>query len=563
VKDDRRRRSTSITSVILETRTDLYEFPPIEKRLADIDPQWKVSTNPNVDESEVLATQNRDFCAYHTQRFGLATKPGDWIRVARKIVKEAKPGPDEPTSSTKSTNNDKDALTCEKCQLVIFKPAITADLKEAATVLATSDCKHVFHAACTVEIEAQFWQDSHATSEQQIAQTQALVAKLQAELTSTKTQLAKTKSLYQLALSKANENRSRSRSTTPARNADDASVILSTAANVLSVQSDNTNQPGTSTSSPASYAAAAAIQPDFENIQRPIHEYRPPLKSTQGQKLPTGNIQKSFAPNPTIRGRAPTPTYNPQQQMLQHQMPPPRLPRGISPGNIRMSKANQQRAAAAQQQMAPNANVNLAAARPDQVPPHVSVMDQVPQYDDQGKLIPPALHVPTTEKRSIYRTQQTKSRSKLERERKGPFAQTKREHDRFFRRYAIKATTLYPFFPLQFYPCRYTLLATFHNQAANGVYTAVAAQDVLMMGDGYIWGMIQYMLRLRQNMLQALHPGLYRRDLSIVDLIDCLTKLKNLPPRVMYSIGNWDMFNGMSPANIRENSAELLRLMRK
>ena len=87
---------------------EVYNFPPLELDLADENATWQIATEQNVSESETLASQVRDICAYHTRKFGLATRRGDWVRVSRKIVNERRPESKDSAQSTPGTyNNEK------------------------------------------------------------------------------------------------------------------------------------------------------------------------------------------------------------------------------------------------------------------------------------------------------------------------------------------------------------------------------------------------------------------------------------------------------------------------
>ncbi|XP_065224366.1 uncharacterized protein LOC135848394 [Planococcus citri] len=198
----------------------------------------------------------------------------------------------------------------------------------------------------------------------------------------------------------------------------------------------------------------------------------------------TGRPAPNFTPNPAVSGPPPTPTYTSWRQM------PPPPPPNQSTGP-RMSRASLFRTQQRQQ-----SNEDLAAVRPQPVPLGVPVLAQQPQYDDQGALINPPENAPPAaeppQNRSIFRTNTPQERNRQER--RGPLEQSARGHNRFFKRYGIKSTILKPFFPLTFYPVRYTLLGVFNRQG--GTNTALAAQDILLMGDGYIFGMTQYILRL-------------------------------------------------------------------
>ncbi|XP_065221739.1 uncharacterized protein LOC135846525 [Planococcus citri] len=123
----------------------------------------------------------------------------------------------------------------------------------------------------------------------------------------------------------------------------------------------------------------------------------------------------------------------------------------------------------------------------------------------------------------------------------GPIEQTRQRHIRFQKRFKMDPEILEPFYPLNSYPFQYTVAGI---ESWDGVAKiAIFAKDVLMMGDGLIYGMVK-LISTAIPFEFDLHPALYGRDFDILDLAVALDfSFPKLPPRIMLSIGNWDVFD--------------------
>ncbi|XP_065221859.1 uncharacterized protein LOC135846596 [Planococcus citri] len=139
----------------------------------------------------------------------------------------------------------------------------------------------------------------------------------------------------------------------------------------------------------------------------------------------------------------------------------------------------------------------------------------------------------------------------------GPIEQTKQRHIRFQKRFKMDPEILEPFYPLNTYPFKYTAAGI---QSWDGVAKiAILAKDVLMIGDGLIYGMVQ-LISTAIPFEFDLHPALYKRDLDILDLVVTLDFLfPKLPPRIMLSIGNWDVYDSIRSQAFHDNFQKLLQ----
>ncbi|XP_065215255.1 uncharacterized protein LOC135841948 [Planococcus citri] len=138
-------------------------------------------------------------------------------------------------------------------------------------------------------------------------------------------------------------------------------------------------------------------------------------------------------------------------------------------------------------------------------------------------------------------------------------SQTRDRHIQFQERFRMESDILQPFYPLDCYPFQYTAAGVRYKNVVPRI--AILAKDVLMMGDGLIYGMVRIISKAIPFEFD-LHPELYRRNLSIEDLVGTLDSFRKLPPRIMLSIGNWDAFNSMENQTFHNHLQKLLAIFR-
>ncbi|XP_065221826.1 uncharacterized protein LOC135846572 [Planococcus citri] len=140
-----------------------------------------------------------------------------------------------------------------------------------------------------------------------------------------------------------------------------------------------------------------------------------------------------------------------------------------------------------------------------------------------------------------------------------PTEQTRERHLQFQNRFDIDSEILKPFYPLDCYPLEYTAAGVYYRNEVPKI--AILAKDVLMIGDGLVYGMVQLISKAIPFQFD-LHPTLYRRDLGIADLVRTLNGFPKLPPRIMLSIGNWDAFNSTNKHTFHNRFQKLLGILR-
>ncbi|XP_065221884.1 uncharacterized protein LOC135846613 [Planococcus citri] len=139
-------------------------------------------------------------------------------------------------------------------------------------------------------------------------------------------------------------------------------------------------------------------------------------------------------------------------------------------------------------------------------------------------------------------------------------SQTKERHIQFQERFKIDSEILKPFYPLDCYPLQYTAAGVYYK-GKEVEKIAILAKDVLMIGDGLIYGMVQIISKAIPFEFD-LHPELYGRNFSIEDLVGTLNSFPKLPPRIMLSIGNLDAFNSMENQTFHIHLQRLLAIFR-
>ncbi|XP_065211443.1 uncharacterized protein LOC135839375 isoform X2 [Planococcus citri] len=111
-------------------------------------------------------------------------------------------------------------------------------------------------------------------------------------------------------------------------------------------------------------------------------------------------------------------------------------------------------------------------------------------------------------------------------------------HTRYRKRYGTDSKELLPYYPLNSYPHSFTAAG---YELEEGIYVgAWFAFNILLIGDGHIASLARF-LGMGKEYDKILDQGLYRRDLLLKDLIEYLNDFTSLPPRIMLSIGNYDV----------------------
>ncbi|XP_065217554.1 uncharacterized protein LOC135843550 [Planococcus citri] len=132
-------------------------------------------------------------------------------------------------------------------------------------------------------------------------------------------------------------------------------------------------------------------------------------------------------------------------------------------------------------------------------------------------------------------------------------------HNRFYRKFGMDSGMLKPFYPLNAFVHEFTTLGIFVGD--NVVNTAVAAQDILLIGDGLVFGVAQWIM-LDRDIREFMHMGLYGKTLTAKALGDTLHLIKALPPRMILSIGNFDALRDIDGKCFKQQFQRIIRICR-
>ncbi|CAG7784964.1 unnamed protein product, partial [Allacma fusca] len=172
--------------------------------------------------------------------------------------------------------------------------------------------------------------------------------------------------------------------------------------------------------------------------------------------------------------------------------------------------------------------------------------------NDRYEAIPPTARNPT----SKFITEPAKP---AEKQRPHCMANLSKSHNRFYKKFKIDSKMLKPFYPLNALPHEFTTLGVFVGE--NDARSAVAAQDVLLAGDGFVLGVAEWIMYQR-DIREYMHPGLYGREIRIREFISTLASFKRLPPRLIISIGNLDAFDNFDSEEFKELFRRLIKICR-
>ncbi|XP_065218616.1 uncharacterized protein LOC135844379 [Planococcus citri] len=132
-------------------------------------------------------------------------------------------------------------------------------------------------------------------------------------------------------------------------------------------------------------------------------------------------------------------------------------------------------------------------------------------------------------------------------------------HRRYNRRFGTDSEEIRPFYPINSYPFYFTAAA--HELHEEEYRVVLFAHDILLVGDGHAVGMAERLVRGKPYE-NTLDTEMYRRDMSISDLLNLLNRYKKLPKRIMLSIGNFDVVCKTSHADFFNQMMKLLNFLK-
>ncbi|XP_065223477.1 uncharacterized protein LOC135847730 isoform X8 [Planococcus citri] len=154
--------------------------------------------------------------------------------------------------------------------------------------------------------------------------------------------------------------------------------------------------------------------------------------------------------------------------------------------------------------------------------------------------------------------QQTAHSAAQPRKKRNTGVEEENSHYEYSRRFGTKSYELRPWYPTNFYPEYYTVAA---RQTMKNVYKKVIfAYNILIIGDGHANGIAEFILSGR-NFQNDIDTDIYRRNMSIKNLIETLKGLNRIPERIMISIGNFDVAQKMPRTIFYDHMVELAQLL--
>ncbi|XP_065221703.1 uncharacterized protein LOC135846507 [Planococcus citri] len=132
-------------------------------------------------------------------------------------------------------------------------------------------------------------------------------------------------------------------------------------------------------------------------------------------------------------------------------------------------------------------------------------------------------------------------------------------HGRFQQRFLRPPPPFYPN-PTNVYPTSNAFTIAGFQSPEGVLSAAICAYNVVILGDVHALGLAMWLTH-DQPYREHLYKDFYRRDLRIRDLITILARFQRLPPRLMISIGTYDVACRTTSGDFFDHMVKLARVL--